>query len=221
MCYSDLVATPFHTSQKRGEEIANSISHGLGVLAVVIGAPFLILHAIRVGSIWDIVGAWIFIGCASLLYLASTLYHAIPHPRAKKVFHIIDHSSIFLLIAGTYTPFTLGVLRGPWGWSLFGAIWGLTILGVVLKSLWLIRHRWVSNLIYIGMGWMILIAARPLWVKASPMVLVWLLAGGIAYTSGILFYNAKKLPYAHFVWHLFVIAGTSLHFFAVYRFAWV
>lgn len=205
--------------QTRGEEIANSISHGAGVLAVLIGAPWLLVHAWRFGTTWDIVGAAVFIGCASLLYLGSTLYHAIPHPRARKVFKILDHSGIFLLIAGTYTPFTLGVLRGLWGWPLFGVIWALAIGGIVLKSLGKLSNRHLSNLLYVGMGLLVMIASRPLWLNASPLALAWLGAGGVAYIGGIAFFNAKQLRYSHFVWHLFVIAGTAFHFVAVYKYA--
>lgn len=205
--------------QTRGEEIANSISHGLGVIAILIGAPFLIIHAVRTGSTWDVVGASIFIGCASLLYIGSTLYHAIPHPRARQVFHVLDHSGIFLLIAGTYTPFTLGILRGAWGWPLFFTIWILAIGGIILKSLGRLRHRHWSNTIYVGMGLMVMIAAKPLWINASPWVLAWLGAGGVAYIGGIAFYNAKRLRYSHFIWHLFVIAGTAFHYYAVLKFA--
>lgn len=205
--------------QSRGEEIANSISHGVGVVAVLVGAPFLMLHAIRTGNAWDIVGTSIFIGCASLLYLGSTLYHAIPHRRARRVFHVLDHSGIFLLIAGTYTPFTLGVLRGAWGWPLFGVIWALAILGIVLKSVGKLSNRHLSNALYVLMGLLILIASRPLWVNVSPWVLAWLGAGGVAYIGGLAFFNAKRLRYAHFVWHLFVIAGTAFHVVAIWKFA--
>lgn len=205
--------------QTRGEEIANSISHGLGVLAIFIGAPFLIVHAIHSGSTWNIVGSSIFIGCASLLYLGSTFYHAIPHPKARRVFHVFDHGGIFLLIAGTYTPLTLGVLRGGWGFTMFGIIWALALSGIVLKALRLIKRRLWSNIIYLGMGWMVLIMAKPLWDRVPPMFFVWLLAGGLAYSFGILFYNVKRWRYAHFIWHLFVIAGTTFHYFAILKYA--
>lgn len=205
--------------QTRGEEIANSISHGIGVLAVLIGAPFLIIHAIRTGTAWDVAGAGVFIGCASLLYLGSTLYHAIPHAKVRRVFYVLDHGGIFLLIAGTYTPFLLGVLRGGLGWTMFSIIWALTALGITLKAVGVLRHRGWSNLLYLGMGWMVILVAQPLWVKATPLVFVWLLGGGLFYSLGILFYNAKRLRYAHFIWHLFVIAGTALHYFAVFKFA--
>ncbi len=213
------MSQPTEHPQTRGEEIANSISHGVGVLAVLVGAPFLLVHAWRVGTTWDIVAASIFIGCASLLYLGSTLYHALTHQGAKRVFSILDHSGIFLLIAGTYTPFTLGILRGAWGWPLFFSIWALAILGIILKSRGKLRHRHWSNTLYVTMGLMVMIAAKPLWVNASPLALVWLGVGGVAYIGGIAFYNAQRLRYGHFVWHMFVLAGTALHFVAVYKFA--
>lgn len=219
VCYSQPVSHADIRPQSRGEEIANSISHGAGVFAVLIGAPWLLIHAWRVGTTWDIVAAAIFIGCASLLYLGSTLYHAIPHAKARRVFGILDHSGIFLLIAGTYTPFTLGVLRGVWGWPLFFTIWILAIGGIVFKSLGKLSNRHLSNALYVGMGLMVMIAAKPLWIQASPWVLAWLGAGGVAYIGGIAFYNAHRLRYGHFVWHLFVIAGTVLHFVAVFKYA--
>lgn len=206
-------------SQTRGEEIANSISHGVGVVAVLIGAPWLIISAIQHGSAWYIVGVSVFAVSMALLYTFSMLYHAIPHPRAKRIFRILDHSAIFLLIAGTYTPFTLGVLRGGWGWSLFGVIWGIAIIGIVLKSFRTLWHRMLSNTIYLTMGWLIVIAVWPLWQHVPLAGLLLLLGGGLAYTGGILFYNTKKLRYSHLVWHLFVITGTTLHYFAVLKFA--
>lgn len=207
--------------QTRGEEIANSISHGVGVVAVLVGTPWLIISAIHSGSAWNIVGASIFAVSMALLYLFSMLYHAIPHPRAKKVLRILDHSAIFILIAGTYTPFTLGVLRGGWGWSLFGVIWGIAIIGIVLKSLRALWHPIISNTIYLAMSWLIVIAVWPLWQHVPLSGLLLLLAGGVAYTGGIWFYNARRLRYAHLVWHLFVIAGTACHFFAIWRYALV
>lgn len=218
-CYTQDVSQSTEHPQTKGEEIANSISHGIGVLAVLTGAPFLLIHAVKTGTAWDVVGASVFIGCASLLYLGSTLYHALTHQKAKRVFSILDHGGIFLLIAGTYTPFTLGILRGAWGWPLFFTIWILAIGGIVMKSRGKLRHRHLSNTLYVVMGLMVMIAAKPLWVNASPWVLAWLGAGGVAYIGGIAFYNAQRLRYGHFVWHLFVIAGTALHYVAVYKFA--
>jgi hemolysin III len=154
-----------------------------------------------------------------LLYLASTLYHALPRNPAKRVFQILDHSAIFLLIAGTYTPFTLGVLRGAWGWTLFGLVWGLAVLGVTLKSVGGIRYSWLSTTLYVCMGWLALIAIRPLWPHVPSAGWLWLIAGGLAYTSGIAFYAAERVRYGHFVWHLFVLMGTVCHFFAVLWYA--
>lgn len=204
--------------QSRGEEIANAVSHGVGFVLALVAAPVLVVSATRHGAA-AIVGASVFAASLAILYLASTLYHALPVSRAKRVLRVLDHVAIFLLIAGTYTPFTLGVLRGPWGWTLFGVIWGLAVLGIVLKSTLGPRHRRLSTVVYLLMGWLIVIAARPLVVHMSGAGLAWLLAGGLAYTAGTAFYAARRLPYAHFVWHLAVMCGTVCHFVAVWRYA--
>jgi hemolysin III len=154
-----------------------------------------------------------------LLYLTSTLYHALPRNRAKRVFQVLDHAAIFLMIAGTYTPFTLGVLHGPWGWTLFGLVWGLALAGIVLTAVGGVRYPKLRTGLYLAMGWLILIAIKPLWLRMPSLGLFWLIAGGIAYTVGVAFYVAKRVSYSHFVWHLFVIAGTACHFIAVLRFA--
>jgi hemolysin III len=210
----DVVSTPKRVPSV-GEEIANCVSHGVGLLAALVATPFLVLAAARRGGAVAIVGASVFAGTVVVLYLASTLYHALPKNEAKRVFRVIDHSAIFLLIAGTYTPFTLGVLRGAWGWTLFGVVWGLAVLGVTLKAVGGIRYPRVSTSLYIGMGWLALIAIRPLWLHVSVAGWVWLIAGGLAYTAGIAFYAAERVRYSHFVWHVFVLMGTTCHFFAV------
>jgi hemolysin III len=202
-----------------GEEIANSVSHGVGVVAASIAAPFLVLGGARRGDAFAMVGASIFAGSALVLYLASTLYHALPRNRAKRVFRIIDHSAIFLLIAGTYTPFALGALRGGWGWTLFGVVWGLAALGITLKSVAGIRYPWLSTTLYLAMGWLVLIAIRPLWAHVPVAGWLWLIAGGLAYTVGIAFYAAERVRYGHFVWHLFVLLGTACHYCAVLWYA--
>jgi len=202
-----------------GEEIANSVSHGVGFLAALAATPFLVLAATRRGGSGGILGASVFAGTMLVLYLASTLYHALPSNKAKRVFQVIDHSAIFLLIAGTYTPFTLGVLRGFWGWTLFGVVWGLAVLGVTLKSVSGIRYPRFSTTLYIGMGWLALIAIRPLWLQLPVAGWLWLIAGGFAYTAGIAFYAAERVRYGHFVWHVFVLMGTVCHFFAVLWYA--
>ncbi len=201
-----------------GEEIANCVSHGVGLLAALAATPFLILEARRGGAV-AIVGASIFAGTVIVLYLASTLYHALPKNTAKRVFRVIDHSAIFLLIAGTYTPFTLGVLRGAWGWILFGVVWGLAIVGVTLKSVGGIRYPRLSTMLYVGMGWVALVAIRPLWLYVPLAGWLWLIAGGLAYTGGIAFYAAERLRYGHLVWHVFVMMGTACHFVAVLWYA--
>ncbi|TAK52047.1 MAG: hemolysin III family protein [Gammaproteobacteria bacterium] len=205
--------------QTRAEEAANSISHGLGFLLAVAGAPLLIVAATRRGTLADVIAVTVFAAAMAVLYLASTIYHALPEGRAKHLFHVLDHAAIYLLIAGTYTPFTLGVLQGGWGWSLFGVIWGLAIAGVLMKMVAGIRWHGVSTAIYVGMGWLALIAAKPLWESLPLAGLLWLLAGGVAYTAGVAFYIQKSLRFSHLVWHLFVLAGTGCHFIAVLFYA--
>ena len=201
--------------QTLGEEIANSVSHGIGTLAAAISLPVLVVTAVRHGTVADIVGVSVFGAAMVLLYLASTLYHAFPRNRAKQVFQVLDHSAIYLLIAGTYTPFTLGVLGGAWGWSLFGVVWGLAATGVLLTAIGGVKYAKTAMALYIAMGWLVVIAAKPLAAQLPTAGIGWLVAGGISYTVGVIFYAAKRLTYAHFVWHLFVLAGTVCHFIAV------
>jgi hemolysin III len=208
-----------HRPQSVGEEIANSISHGLGFVLAVAGAPILIVTALRQGTVADVVAVSVFAASMALLYLSSAIYHALPTGRIKNVFHVLDHAAIYLLIAGTYTPFTLGVLRGGWGWTLFGMVWGLAAFGVLLKVFAGIRWNGLSTALYVGMGWLIVIAAKPLWESLPMAGLAWLLAGGLAYTAGVYFYLRKTLRFGHFVWHLFVVAGTACHFVAVWKYA--
>jgi hemolysin III len=206
--------------QSRGEEIANSVSHGIGLVAALVATPFLVLQAVRRGDTGFIVGASVFAATMVLLYLASTLYHALPIGKAKRVFRVIEHSAIFLLIAGTYTPFTLGVLRGAWGWTLLGLVWGLAVAGVALKTLNRMSHPIISTSLYLLMGWLILIAVNPLYARVPASGLLWLVAGGVAYTAGVAFFAAdSRLRYSHFIWHLFVMAGTACHYFAVFWYA--
>src|SRR5438445_181760 len=203
-----------------GEEIANSLSHGVGLCLAIAATPILIIAAIRYGSAWNTVGVSVFAASMVTLYLASTLYHALTHDRAKQFFRIIDHSAIFLLIAGTYTPFTLGILRGPWGWTLFALVWTLAVLGTTLKAVGGVGYPRLSTALYVAMGWLALIAIRPLWARIPVSGWLWLIAGGVAYTAGIAFYACdRRVRYGHFVWHLFVLLGTTCHVFAVLWYA--
>ena len=206
-------------SQSVGEEIANAISHGVGLLLAVVAAPVLVVAAAQRGGMAEIVGASIFGATMMLVYLTSTLYHALPMNRAKRVFRILDHGAIFLLIAGTYTPFTLGPLRGPSGWALFRLVWGLALAGIVFKAVGGVRYPKISTCLYIAMGWLIIVAIEPLRLNMPTTGFSWLLAGGIAYTAGVAFFAPKRFRYSHFVWHLFVIAGTACHFTAVLWYA--
>jgi hemolysin III len=205
--------------QSRGEEISNAVSHAAALLAILIAAPFLIVSTIRHGNACNVTGAGIFAGAAALLYLASALYHFLPKSRAKRVFRVLDHGAIFILIAGTYTPFTLGVLHGPWGWTLLILVWSLAIAGVTATAVGGLRHPHLSTALYLAMGWLIMTAIRPLWSQMPVSGFLWLLGGGIAYTGGVAFFAAERVRYTHFVWHLFVIAGTTCHYFAVLWYA--
>lgn len=206
--------------QSQAEEIANSISHGIGLVAALVGTPFLIMHAARHGDAGFIVGTSVFSATIIFLYLASTLYHALPMGKAKGVFRVIEHSAIFLLIAGTYTPFTLGVLRGAWGWTLFGVVWGLAVAGVAMKAFDKASHPILSTGLYLLMGWVVVIAVDPLLARVPTEGLLWLLAGGLSYTAGVAFFATdSRLQYGHLIWHLFVIAGTACHYFAVLWYA--
>jgi hemolysin III len=205
--------------QSLGEEIANSVSHGLGLLAALAAFPVLVIAAYQRGGATAVVGASVFAGAMVLMYLTSTLFHALPQCRGKRVLQILDHSAIYVLIAGTYTPFLLGVLRGAAGWTLFGLVWGIAVIGTVLKSLGGVRYTRISTWAYLAMGWLVLIAADTVWALVPKWGLFWLFAGGIAYTAGAVFFMAERIRYFHFVWHLFVVAGTACHFIAVLRYA--
>jgi len=206
--------------QSSGEEIANSLSHGAGLVAALVGAVFLIVTAVQQGSLNLIVGTSVFAATMVLLYLASTVYHALPPSRVKRVLLRCDHAVIFLFIAGTYTPFTLGVLRGEWGWLLLGLVWGLAAVGITFKIIGgAVRYPKLSLGLYLSMGWLFLIVIGPVWRLIPPAGLLWLLVGGIAYTVGVWFFISEKVRYNHLIWHLFVLAGTACHFVAVWRYA--
>jgi hemolysin III len=206
--------------QSTGEEIANSISHAIGLIAALAGAPFLIFRAVKHGDAGFIVGTSLFSATTILLYLASTLYHALPTGRLKRVFRIIEHCAIFLLIAGSYMPFVLGILRGTWGWSIFGIVWGIALSGVVLKIFARTAHPMLFTGLYLAMGWLIVIAVKPLLAMMPTAGLVWLGVGGLSYTAGVIFFATDSwLKYGHLVWHLFVLAGTTCHYFAVLWYA--
>jgi hemolysin III len=197
------------------EEIANAITHGIGLLLSIAGFVVLLVLAALRGTAWHIVACSIYGATLICLYAASTLYHAVISPRVKRALRIFDHSAIYLLISGTYTPFLLVSLRGPWGWSLFGVIWGLALAGVLFKFWFVERFAILSTVVYIAMGWLMVIAAKPVITHLSLSAIIWLLAGGLAYTGGVIFFAAKRIPYSHAIWHLFVLAGSICHYFAV------
>jgi len=201
--------------QTLGEEIANSVSHGLGLALAIAAAPILIMVHARSGTSWNLVGVSVFAMSMILLYLASTLYHAVTHTGAKRVFRVLDHGAIFLLIAGTYTPFTLGILRGPWGWTIFGLVWGMAAFGLATKAIFGTNHRWLTVPLYLVMGWLAIIAAPQILARVPLSGLILIVAGGLAYTGGVAFFAVPRMRYSHFAWHLFVMAGTVCHFFAV------
>ncbi|MCG8017426.1 MAG: hemolysin III family protein [Candidatus Thiodiazotropha sp. 'RUGA'] len=199
-----------------GEEIAHAVTHGVGVLLSVAGLAILVTYAALYGDVWHITSCSIYGATLILLYSASTLYHGIPMPRAKRVLQRFDHAAIFLLIAGTYTPFTLVNLRGSWGWTLFGLVWGFAIVGVLLELFRDVRLKWLSLSLYLGLGWLVVVAIKPLIDAVEVGGIVLLLAGGLCYSLGVIFYIWRRLAYHHAVWHLFVLAGSVLHFFSVF-----
>jgi hemolysin III len=206
--------------QSLGEEIANAVSHGLGFLLAIASLPILVYHAAQRGTAVNVVAASVFAGTMILLYLISALYHALPPGRAKLWLNRMDHAAIYLFIAGSYTPFALGVLRGSWGWALFAIVWAAAALGVTIKLLNRLRHPLWSTGLYVAMGWLALIAAGPMMDRMSLAGLGWLLAGGLSYTLGaVVFLVDHRVRYAHFVWHLFVLGGSACHFFAALWYA--
>jgi len=206
--------------QTRGEEFANVASHGAGFLLAVAGLPVLVWHAAKHGSATDVTAAAIFAGSMVLLYLVSTLYHAFPAGRAKAWLNRFDHAAIFVFIAASYTPFTLGVLRGAWGWTLFAIVWGVAVFGVTVKMLNRLKHPLLSTGLYVAMGWVAVVAAVPLLSRMPAAGLAWLVAGGLSYTLGaVVFLFDHRVRYAHFVWHLFVLGGSVCHFFAALWYA--
>ena len=204
-----------HDMHSVREEFVNALTHGLGATAALVGGAVLITLAALYGDGWQLAGAIVFGICLLLLYLASTLYHAIQHPIAKARLKVVDHCAIYLLIAGTYTPFTLIGLRGPWGWGLFAAIWTLALAGVVFKLFFTGRFKLLSTGIYIAMGWLVIVAIEPLLGALDAWTISWLFAGGVFYTLGTVFYHRPSLPYSHAIWHLFVVAGSVCHYVAV------
>jgi len=213
MSSSTVASTPPRYSP--AEEWANSLTHGLGLVLAITGLVFLVLFACWYGTARHIVSAAIYGTTLVLLYLASTLYHAIQQVRAKQILRIFDHAAILLLIAGTYTPYTLISLQGAWGWSLFGVIWGLALVGLILELTRLRRLRGVLIGLYIVMGWTVVVATKPMLAHVTPTGLWLLLAGGLCYTGGLGFYLWRKLPFHHALWHLCVLAGSTLHYFSV------
>ena len=204
--------------REKRHELANSVTHGAGLGLSVAGCAVLVTLAALRGNAWHIVACSVYGATLVCLYGASTVYHSVRSPRLKRVLRIVDHSSIYLLIAGTYTPFTLVNLRGGWGWSLFGVVWGLTLAGILFK-IWFVDHFPVASaVVYLLMGWMALVAIKPLFAMVPVAGLVWIFAGGLLYTAGVGFFAWEKLPYHHAIWHVFVIGGSVCHYIAVMRY---
>jgi len=209
------MSTTAATRYSPAEEIASSVIHGLGVVLSITAVVLLTTLAARSGDVWRIVSLAIYGSTLIAMYLSSVLYHSFRNPGVKRVFRYFDHSAIYLLIAGTYTPFTLVNLRGAWGWTLFGLIWGFAALGLLMTVLGIGRSRLLGSLVYIGMGWLVIIAIKPLLDAIPPGGIAWLVAGGLFYTLGVIFYIWKRLPFNHAIWHLFVLGGSACHFIAI------
>lgn len=201
------------------EEVANAITHGIGVVFSIVALVLLVVYANLGGDTWRLVAVSIFGSSMLLLYLASTLYHALPQPALKRILRVVDHGAIYLLIAGTYTPFLLGDMRGPWGWGLFGLLWGAALVGIVYKIFFVGKFNFIATMMYLAMGWAVVIALKPA-IEMIPMAALILMAlGGLAYTSGVVFYLWDRLPYNHAIWHLFVLTGSVFHFAAILGYA--
>ena len=213
------MAKQYHTlpesEYSKGEEVLNSITHGIGAVLSVLGLVYLIHQALNFGTTWHLVSFIIYGVSLIVLFLASTLYHGIPIAAWKESLNVFDRSAIYILIAGTYTPFLLNNLRGPWGWSLFGVIWGLTLFGLTISLGLLPKLRKASVVLYLLMGWLVVVAVGELVSRVGTTSLILLLIGGICYTVGVVFYLWRKLPYNHAIWHLFVLGGSIMHYFSV------
>lgn len=203
----------------QSEEIASSLTHGLGLIASLVGGTVLLLAVTAHHDAWRIVGCSVFAASLIALYGASTVYHAFPPSRTKTVLQVVDHSAIYLLIAGSYTPFALGVLKGVFGWSLLAVVWSLAAFGIVAKAVWGARYPRLSAMLYLALGWLAVVALRPLAAALPPAGLAWLLAGGLCYTLGVPFFLWEQRRHAHTVWHLFVLAGSACHYWAILRYA--
>jgi hemolysin III len=198
------------------EEIAHSVTHGIGVLLSVIGLATLVVYSSQYGDVWHVVSSCIYGATLIALYTSSTLYHAVTVPDLKKFLQKLDHAAIFLLIAGTYTPFTLVNLRGGWGWTLFGIVWSIAIAGMIMELIVKKRYKRISLSLYLGLGWIVMIAIEPMMSSVEPGGLILLLIGGLFYSLGVIFYVWKTLVYHHAIWHMFVLAGSACHFFAIF-----
>ena len=202
-----------------GEEIANAATHGVGLVASILAIPILLGAAAAGGDTGLFVATAIFAATLVLLYATSTLYHALPPSRAKRICRVLDHSAIYLLIAGTYTPFAVGILRGGWGWGLLGVIWVLAVLGILFKAFGGLRFPRLSTFLYLGMGWLAVLVLRPLAAALPWTGLAWIVGGGLLYTAGVVFYVWERPRYSHMIWHLFVLGGSVCHFVAVLWYA--
>lgn len=207
-----------HKAYSVAEEVAHALTHGVGAIAAIVGLVFMLIWAVSYGDTFHIVSASIYGASLILLYLASTLYHAFPWPRVKAFFQQMDHAAIYVLIAGTYTPFALVNLRGAWGWTLLAVVWSIALIGVIMEVAMKERKKWLSLSLYLGLGWMALVVIQPMLETVEAGGLWLLLAGGLAYTFGVIFYVWKSLRFHHAIWHVFVLAGSVLHFFSVFYF---
>lgn len=215
-----LTSSTLSEPPSRGETIANSLTHCVGLAASLVGFPVIVVAAAARNDPWQVLGATVFGVSLVLLYAASTVYHSFPRSPATRMLRVIDHSAIYVLIAGSYTPFALGALRGVWGWSLLAVIWALAATGIAVKSFRGFGWRWLDTALYLAMGWLAIVAVRPLIAGVGRPGVAWLLAGGLCYSAGVVFYSLdRKVRYGHAVWHVFVLAGSTCHFFAVLWYA--